>query len=83
MTTPGRDDYVSYFSEPMRPGMTMGELAALFNGEKHLGAQLTVVKMTGWHRTDWYDNTGLLWVNPSPKYPQSHPGDDVPGYWFD
>jgi uncharacterized protein YbbC (DUF1343 family) len=47
--------------------MTMGELAELFNGEKHLGAQLTVVKMTGWHRTDWYDDTGLLWINPSPN----------------
>ncbi|HTF65533.1 MAG TPA: DUF1343 domain-containing protein [Edaphobacter sp.] len=67
MTTPGREDYVSYFSEPMRPGMTMGELAELFNGEKHLGAHLTVVKMTNWHRSDWYDNTGVLWVNPSPN----------------
>ncbi len=67
LTTPGREDYVSYYAEPMRPGMTMGELAKLFNGEKHLGAQLTVVKMTGWHRTDWYDDTGLLWVNPSPN----------------
>jgi uncharacterized protein YbbC (DUF1343 family) len=67
LTTPGREDYVSYYAEPMRPGMTMGELAELFNGEKHLGAQLTVVKMTGWHRTDWYDNTGVLWVNPSPN----------------
>jgi uncharacterized protein YbbC (DUF1343 family) len=67
MTTPGREDYVSYFSEPMRPGMTMGELAELFNGEKHLGAHLTVVKMTNWHRSDWYDNTDVLWVNPSPN----------------
>ncbi len=67
LTTPGREDYVGYYAEPMRPGMTMGELAELFNGEKHLGAQLTVVKMTGWHRTDWYDDTGLLWVNSSPN----------------
>lgn len=67
LLTPGREDYVGPFAEPMRPGMTMGELAALFNGEKHLGAHLTVVKMTGWHRTDWYDDTGLLWVNPSPN----------------
>jgi uncharacterized protein YbbC (DUF1343 family) len=67
LATPGREDYTCYYAEPMRPGMTMGELAELFNGEKHLGAQLTVVKMTGWHRTDWYDNTGLLWVNPSPN----------------
>jgi uncharacterized protein YbbC (DUF1343 family) len=67
LITPGREDYVSYYAEPMRPGMTMGELAELFNGEKKLGAKLTVVKMTGWHRADWYDNTGLLWVNPSPN----------------
>ena len=67
LTTPGREDYVAYYSEPMRTGMTMGELAELFNGEKHLGAHLTVIKMTGWHRTDWYDGTGLLWINPSPN----------------
>jgi uncharacterized protein YbbC (DUF1343 family) len=51
----------------MRPGMTMGELAGFFNGERHLGAQLTVIKMSGWHRSYWYDETGLLWVNPSPN----------------
>ena len=45
----------------------MGELAQLFNGEGHFGASLTVVKMKGWSRSDWYDNTGLLWVNPSPN----------------
>jgi uncharacterized protein YbbC (DUF1343 family) len=67
LITPGREDYVSYYAEPMRPGMTMGELAELFNGEKKLGAKLTVVKMAGWNRADWYDNTGLLWVNPSPN----------------
>jgi len=67
LSTPGRENYVNPYSEPMRPGMTMGELAQMFNGERHLGAQLTVVKMTGWHRTDWYDDTGLLWVNPSPN----------------
>jgi len=67
VSTSGRENYVNPFAEPMRPGMTMGELAAFFNGEKHLQAQLTVIKMTGWHRKDWYDDTGLLWVNPSPN----------------
>ncbi len=67
LSTPGREDYVNPYAEPMRPGMTMGELAEFFNGERHLGAQLTVIKMTGWHRSDWYDDTGLLWVNPSPN----------------
>jgi uncharacterized protein YbbC (DUF1343 family) len=67
LSTPGRENYVNPYPEPMRPGMTMGELAEFFNGERHLGAQLTVIKMTGWHRTDWYDDTGVLWVNPSPN----------------
>lgn len=47
--------------------MTMGELAQLFNGEERIGARLTVVTMSGWKRGDWYDDTGLLWVNPSPN----------------
>jgi uncharacterized protein YbbC (DUF1343 family) len=68
LITSGRENYVSYYDEPIRPGMTMGELANLFNGEKHLGAHLTVVKMTGWHRAEWYDETGLLWINPSPNF---------------
>ena len=67
LATAGREDYTCFYAEPLRTGMTMGELAEMFNGEKHLGAQLTVVTMTGWHRTDWYDDTGLLWVNPSPN----------------
>lgn len=67
LTTSGRENYISYYAEPVRPGMTMGELANFFNGEKHLGAHLTVVKMTGWKRAEWYDETGLLWVNPSPN----------------
>jgi uncharacterized protein YbbC (DUF1343 family) len=67
LSTRGGEDYVNPYAEPMRPGMTMGELAGFFNGERHLGAQLTVIKMSGWHRSYWYDETGLLWVNPSPN----------------
>lgn len=67
LPSPGRENYISYYSEPVRPGMTMGELANLFNGERHLGAHLTVVKMREWNRAEWYDETGLLWVNPSPN----------------
>jgi len=67
VSTPGRENYVNPFAEPMRPGMTMGELATMFNGERHLNAQLTVIRMTGWNRNDYYDRTGLLWVNPSPN----------------
>lgn len=59
--------FVGYLAEPVRQGMTVGELAQMFNGEEHLGAKLTVVKMQNWHRTDWFDETGLDWVNPSPN----------------
>ncbi len=57
----------NYHALPVRHGMTLGELAWLFNGERNLGARLTVVPMQGWQRGDWYDATGLRWVNPSPN----------------
>jgi uncharacterized protein YbbC (DUF1343 family) len=47
--------------------MTMGELASLFNRERAIHARLTVVAMEGWQRGDWYDATGLAWINPSPN----------------
>ena len=59
--------FVGYFPLPLRHGMTMGELARLFNAENHIGADLTVVPMKGWERGDWFDSTGLPWVNPSPN----------------
>ncbi|MHB8654400.1 MAG: exo-beta-N-acetylmuramidase NamZ domain-containing protein [Terriglobia bacterium] len=59
--------FVGYFSLPVRHGMTMGELASMFNQENKLGARLEVIKMRGWERTEWYDETGLQWINPSPN----------------
>jgi uncharacterized protein YbbC (DUF1343 family)/CubicO group peptidase (beta-lactamase class C family) len=59
--------FIGYFPLPLRHGMTIGELAALFNAENHIGANLTVVRMEGWERGDWFDATGLPWVNPSPN----------------
>ena len=59
--------FVGYFPMPVMHGMTIGELASLFNAENQLGAQLTVVPMTGYKRTDWHEATGLAWVNPSPN----------------
>jgi len=56
-----------YVPMPVRHGLTIGELARLFNGEKAIGADLTVVPMRNWRRESWYDETGLLWVNPSPN----------------
>jgi len=56
-----------YLPMPIRHGMTLGELAQLFNGEKRIGADLTVVSMTNWRRGDWFDETGVAWMNPSPN----------------
>jgi uncharacterized protein YbbC (DUF1343 family)/CubicO group peptidase (beta-lactamase class C family) len=53
--------------EPVRHGMTMGELAKMFNAENKIGASLTVVPMQDWERGDWFDATNLAWVNPSPN----------------
>lgn len=58
---------VGYFPMPVRHGLTLGELARLFNGEARLGATLTVVPAAGWTRSMWHDDTGLPWSNPSPN----------------
>jgi uncharacterized protein YbbC (DUF1343 family) len=58
---------VGYFPLPLRHGMTVGELARMIDAEKQLGAELHVVEMKGWQRGDWFDATGLTWVNPSPN----------------
>jgi len=63
----GRSNFTNYFSEPPRHGMTLGELAKMFNAEQHIGARLEVIPMEGWQRGDWFDSTGLAWVNPSPN----------------
>ncbi len=59
--------FTGYFPMPLRPGMTLGELATMFNGENHIGAPLTVIPMQNYRRSDWYDDTGLAWTNPSPN----------------
>ncbi len=59
--------FVGYFPLPVRYGMTVGELARMFNVEYGIGAKLHVIKMRGYDRSDWYDETGLTWVNPSPN----------------
>ena len=61
-------DFTGYFPPmPIRHGMTLGELARLFNGENRIGADLTVVSMKNWRRDEWFDETGLPWINPSPN----------------
>ena len=64
---PGRESFTNYDSAPVRHGMTMGELAKMFNGERGINARLQVVPLDGWVRGDWYDSTGLAWINPSPN----------------
>ncbi|HYE99971.1 MAG TPA: DUF1343 domain-containing protein [Planctomycetota bacterium] len=59
--------FISYFYLPVRHGMTIGELARLFNADYGIGCELTVVPMEGWTRGMWYDETGLPWINPSPN----------------
>jgi uncharacterized protein YbbC (DUF1343 family)/CubicO group peptidase (beta-lactamase class C family) len=63
----GRESFTDYWTVPVRHGMTLGELAKMFNGERNIHAKLTVVPMQGWQRGDWFDSTGLAWVNPSPN----------------
>ncbi len=67
MPDPGRESFTNYGLAPVRHGMTMGELAQMFNAERHINAKLTVIPMQGWMRGDWYDSTSLAWVNPSPN----------------
>jgi uncharacterized protein YbbC (DUF1343 family)/CubicO group peptidase (beta-lactamase class C family) len=56
-----------YAGMPVRNGMTIGELAKMFNETLHIGADLRVIRMQGWSRGDYFDETGLPWVNPSPN----------------
>jgi uncharacterized protein YbbC (DUF1343 family) len=58
---------IAYHPLPTRHGLTMGELARLFNGERAIHANLTVVTADQWVRDAWFDQTGLAWVNPSPN----------------
>ena len=59
--------FTGYLPLPVRHGMTLGELARLFNVEGEIGAELEVVPLRGWRRDLWFDETGLTWVAPSPN----------------
>jgi len=65
----GFESFVGQFPIPMRHGMTIGELARLFNDHFQIGATLEVVPMDGWSRSTYFDETGLPWVLPSPNLP--------------
>jgi len=74
-----RESFVSYWKTPIRHGMTMGELARMFNAERGIGARLSVVPMQGWLRGDWFDSTGELWTNPSPNLRSVNEATVYPG----
>jgi uncharacterized protein YbbC (DUF1343 family) len=59
--------FTSYSTIPTRHGLTIGELAQLFNRQRNIGADVRVIKMDGWRRSMWFDETNLTWVNPSPN----------------
>ncbi|NNF46142.1 MAG: DUF1343 domain-containing protein [Desulfofustis sp.] len=61
--------FVGLYPLPMRHGMTIGELALLFNDGFNIGADLEVVRMAGWRRSMYFEQTGLPWVFPSPNMP--------------
>jgi len=59
--------FTSYHTIPTRHGLTIGELAQLFNRQRKIGADVRVIKMEGWRRSMWFDETNLTWINPSPN----------------
>jgi uncharacterized protein YbbC (DUF1343 family) len=59
--------FIGCYSLPLRHGMTIGEIATMAAAERGWPVKLEVVKMEGWQRGDWFDSTGLIWVNPSPN----------------
>ncbi len=76
---PEHASFVGLYPIPMRHGMTVGELARLFNAQFGIGAELHVVPAAGWRRGDWFDATGLPWVAPSPNMPSLESATHYPG----
>jgi uncharacterized protein YbbC (DUF1343 family) len=67
MLDPDKTSFVGYFPMPVRYGLTIGELAQLFNTENHIGADLHVIAMKNWHRNYFFESTGIKWIPPSPN----------------
>src|SRR5438034_10272173 len=63
----GESGFTAFHSIPLRTGMTVGELAKMFNAERGLNANLTVIQVEGWTSGLWFDQTGLPWDVPSPN----------------
>src|SRR4029077_16446573 len=62
-----KTSFVGYFPLPVRYGLTIGELAQLFNAENHIGVDLHVIGMKNWHRNYFFESTGIRWIPPSPN----------------
>jgi uncharacterized protein YbbC (DUF1343 family) len=67
MLDPDKTSFTAYFPLPVRYGLTIGELAQLFNTESHIGADLHVIAMKNWHRNYFFESTGIKWIPPSPN----------------
>ena len=67
MLDPDKTNFVGYFPMPVRYGLSIGELAQLFNSENHIGADLHVIAMKNWHRNYFFESTGIKWIPPSPN----------------
>lgn len=76
---PAHATFVGLYPVPMRHGLTAGELARLVNEEYGIGADLEVVRMEGWRRSQWFDETGLPWTPPSPNMPDLESATHYPG----
>jgi len=76
---PAFSSFVGLYPIPMRHGLTVGELALLFNREFGIGADLHVIPAKGWRRSTWASETGLPWVPPSPNMPNLESAIHYPG----
>ncbi|HEX3716427.1 MAG TPA: exo-beta-N-acetylmuramidase NamZ domain-containing protein [Verrucomicrobiae bacterium] len=64
----GKTSFIAFHPEPVRYGMTLGELAQMYKAERRLdNIDLTIIPLEGWDRKSWFDETGQPWVNPSPN----------------
>jgi uncharacterized protein YbbC (DUF1343 family) len=62
-----KTSFVAYFPVPVRYGLTIGELAQLYNTENHVNVDLHVIRMKNWHRNYFFESTGIRWIPPSPN----------------
>ncbi len=67
LATEDKLSFIAAHTIPVRYGLTIGELGQMMNAERRIGAYLRVIKMEGWQRSMWFDETGQTWVNPSPN----------------